>query len=129
MSTIDGGHLAGTRSPHQSGTTGRLPSRPALQGVNRQGGANLAGLTTVNIVLKFSGSERKIEVLQVEYLNNILEHDDRCIKCLTGLMPRFKSVIWAATTPAGIETAPMMRKGQLPANGLTALQQLTALAG
>lgn len=91
-------------------------------------GANLAGLTAVNTVLKFTGSGRTIEVLQVKYLNNILEQDHRFIKRITRPMLGFKPMPSAAATLAGIETAHMIRKGQFQTNGLTAFQQFAELA-
>ena len=44
-------------------------------------------------------------------------------------MMGFKSFAAAQATLAGIETAHMIRKGQLAANGQTAFQQFVALAG
>jgi putative transposase len=91
-------------------------------------GANLAGITVVNAVLKFTGSGRTIEVLQVKYLNNILEQYHRFIKRISRPMLGFKSMPSAAATLAAVETAHMIRKGQFQANGLTAFQQFAALA-
>ena len=68
-------------------------------------------------------------VLQVKYLNNIVEQDHRFIKKLTRPMQGFKSFAAAQATLAGIETAHMIRKGQLAGNGGTAFQQFAALAG
>jgi putative transposase len=79
-------------------------------------GANLAGL------------ESTIKILQVKYLNNIIEQDHRFIKRITRPMLGFKAFHWADATLAGIETAHMIRKGQLDANGLTAFQQFAELA-
>ena len=36
-------------------------------------GANLASLESVNVILKFTGSGSIIKILQVKYLNNIVE--------------------------------------------------------
>lgn len=36
-------------------------------------GANLAGLQSVNVILKFTGLCNTIKILQVKYLNNIIE--------------------------------------------------------
>lgn len=91
-------------------------------------GANLAGLQAVNVILKFTGNGRTIAVRQVKYLNNILEQDRRFIKRITGPMMGFKAFHSAAATIAGIETAHMIRKGQIPANGATAFQTYAALA-
>ncbi|MCV2880138.1 IS6 family transposase [Sedimentimonas flavescens] len=91
-------------------------------------GANLAGLQAVNTILKFTGSGRTIEIRQVKYLNNIVEQDHRFIKRITGPMMGFKAVHSAAATIAGIETAHMIRKGQILANGETAFQIFARLA-
>ena len=91
-------------------------------------GANLAGLESVNVILKFTGSGSTIKILQVKYLNNIIEQDHRFIKRITRPMLGFKAFHSADATLAGIETAHMIRKGQLDANGLTAFQQFAELA-
>jgi len=46
-------------------------------------GANLAGLQNINCLLVLSGWFWLIEILQVKYLNNIIEQDHRFIKKLT----------------------------------------------
>jgi putative transposase len=85
-------------------------------------------LESVNVILKFTGSGSIIKILQVKYLNNIVEQDHRFIKRITRPMLGFKAFYSADATLAGIETAHMIRKGQLDANGLTAFQQFAALA-
>lgn len=92
-------------------------------------GANLAGLENMNIHLLLSGWFWLIEVLQVKYLNNLIEQDHRFIKKLTRPMMGFKSFGAAQATLAGIETAHMIRKGQLGTDGRTAFQNFAALAG
>jgi len=77
---------------------------------------------------QFTGSGSTIKILQVKYLNNIVEQDHRFIKRITRPMLGFKAFHSADATLAGIETAHMIRKGQLDANGLTAFQQFAALA-
>ena len=91
-------------------------------------GANLAGLEAVNVILKFTGDGRVIEVRQVKYLNNILEQDHRFIKRITNPMMGFKAFHSAAATIAGIEAAHMIRKGQIPTNGTTPFQTFASLA-
>ncbi|MGX0978490.1 transposase-like protein [Roseovarius sp. MBR-51] len=54
-------------------------------------GANLTGLDAVNVVLKFTGTGQTIKILQVKYLNNILEQDHRFIKGVTGRTLGFKA--------------------------------------
>ena len=80
------------------------------------------------MILKFKGSGNTIKILQVKYLNNIIEQDHRFLKRITGPMLGFKAFHSAETTLAGIETAHMIRNGQFYANGLTAFQQFAALA-
>ncbi|WP_349294810.1 IS6 family transposase (plasmid) [Thioclava sp. 'Guangxiensis'] len=91
-------------------------------------GSNLAGLHAINVILKFTGCGRMIEIRQVKYLNNVLEQDHRFIKRITRPMMGFKAFHSAAATIAGIEVAHMIRKGQIAANGATACQPFTALA-
>ena len=57
-----------------------LPDRVVID----KSGANLAGLQAVNMILKFTGTGRTVEIRQVKYLNNILEQDHRFIKGLCG---------------------------------------------
>jgi putative transposase len=90
-------------------------------------GANLAGLQAVNAILKFTGGGRTVEIRQVKYLNNILEQDHRFIKRITGPTMGFKAFHSASATLAGTETAHMIRKGQILANGTTAFQTFAAL--
>ena len=105
------------------GTNG-VPDRVVID----KSGANLAGLEAVNVILKFTGTGQTIKVLQVKYLNNILEQDHRFIKRITGQMLGFKAFHSASATLEGIETAHMIRKGQFDPNGLTAFQQFAQLA-
>jgi putative transposase len=105
------------------GTNG-VPDRIVID----KSGANLAGLQAVNVILKFTGNGRTITVRQVKYLNNILEQDHRFIKRITRPMMGFKAFHSAAATLAGIETAHMIRKGQIAANGATAFQTFAELA-
>lgn len=91
--------------------------------------ANLAGLENMNFTLILVGWYWLIEVLQMKYLNNVIEQDHRFIKKLTRPMMAFKSFASAQATLAGIETAHMIRKGQLAADGKSAFQQFSALVG
>jgi putative transposase len=74
-------------------------------------GANLAGRDNMNVELILVGWYWLIEVLQVKYLNNVIEQDHRFIKKLTRPMLGFKSFASAQATIAGIETAHMIRQG------------------
>ncbi|QIE43823.1 IS6 family transposase (plasmid) [Rhodobacteraceae bacterium SC52] len=76
-------------------------------------GANLAGLLATNVVHKITVAAPPINILQVKYLNNLIEQDHRFIKRITRLTLGFKSFDAAQATLTGIETAHMIRKGQI----------------
>ena len=101
-----------------------LPDRVVID----KSGANLVVLQAVNVILKFTNPGKTVKVIQAQYLNNILEQDHRFIKRITGPMMGFKAFHSAAATLAGIETAHMIRKGQIPANGATPFQIFAGLA-
>ncbi len=105
------------------GTNG-VPDRIVID----KSGANLAGLQAVNVSLKFTGCGCTIEIRQVKYLNNILEQDHRFIKRITAPMMGFKAFHSAAATIASIETAHMIRKGQIPTDSMSAFQIFAGLA-
>ncbi|MDP5211006.1 IS6 family transposase [Microbulbifer sp. 2205BS26-8] len=93
-------------------------------------GANLAGLKNINFCLfLFSFWFLLIDILQVKYLNNIIEQDHRFIKRITKPMMGFKAFHSAQATIDGIETAHLIRKGQLNQEGTPTYQQFMALAG
>ncbi len=83
----------------------------------------------MNILLFLVGWIYLIESMQVKYLNNRVEQDHRFIKKLTNPMLGFKAFHSAQATLAGIETAHMIRKGQLSQIGIPAYQQFMSLAG
>jgi len=104
-------------------------------------GANLAGLQNMNCLLLLNGWYCLIEILQVKYLNNIIEHpfrglhahpcravDHRFIKKLTRQMKGFKSFRSASATLGGIEVAHMIRKRQFDPSGQSPFQKFAALA-
>ena len=92
-------------------------------------GANLAGLHKLNVILKFTGIGRIINIVQSKYLNNIVEQDHRFIKRITRPMLGFKDLYSAAATLAGIEVGHMIRRGQLGQIGVSPFKQFAALAG
>ena len=104
--------------------TNGIPDRIAID----KSGANLAGLQSLNVILRFTGAGRIIGIVQSKYLNNIVEQDHRFIKRMTRPMLGFKAFHSAAATLAGIETANMIRKGQLAQTGVPAFKQFAALA-
>jgi putative transposase len=105
------------------GTNG-VPDRIAID----KSGANMAGLQSLNVILKFTGAGRIIKVTQSKYLNNIVEQDHRFIKKITRPMLGFKAFHSASAALAGIETAHMIRKGQLGQTGTSPFKQFAALA-
>ena len=105
------------------GTNG-VPDRIVID----NSGANFAGLQAENVILKFTGGGHTPEIRQAKYLSNILEQDHRFIKRITGLMMGFKAFHAAAATIAGIETAYMIRKGQIPTDSMSAFQIFAGLA-
>jgi putative transposase len=76
-------------------------------------GANYAGLENINCLLMLAGLICFIEILQVKYLNNLIEQDHRFIKKITEPMMGFKAFHSAKATLDGIEMAHRIRKGQL----------------
>jgi putative transposase len=106
------------------GTNG-VPERISID----KSGANLAGLQSLNVILKFTGTGRIINTVQSKYLNNIVEQDHRFIKKITRPMLGFKAFYSAAATLAGIEAAHMIRKGQLGQNDVSPFKQFATLAG
>ena len=91
-------------------------------------GSNNAGLENINILLMLAGFLCWIDILQVKYLNNLIEQDHRFIKKISKPMMGFKAFHSACATVAGIETAHMVRKGQLFEKSLPAHKQFMALA-
>jgi putative transposase len=106
----------------------RRDTAAARRFFKRKSGANLAGLQSLNVILKFTEVGRIINTVQSKYINNIIEQDHRFIKRITRSMLGFKAFHSAAATLAGIETAHMIRKGQLAQTGILGFKQFTALA-
>lgn len=90
-------------------TANGLPRACAID----KSGANTAGLRSMNAALKDVASPRRIRVYRSKYVNNIVEQDHRNIKRRVKPMTGFKAFTTAAATLDGIETAHMIRKGQL----------------
>jgi putative transposase len=101
-----------------------LPSKVVID----KSGANNVGLENINVLIFLVGLLCFIEILKVKYLNNIVEQDHRFIKKITKPMMGFKAFHSASATLAGIETAHMIRKGQLANSQLPTHQQFMALA-
>ena len=92
-------------------------------------GAHLAVLDNMNWLLILNGWFWLMEVLQVKYLNNIIEQDHRFIETLTRQMKGFKSFCSAPARVEGIEVAHMIRKQQFETSGHCPFKQFAALAG
>ena len=92
-------------------------------------GANYVGLENINMLLMLPGLISFVEILQVKYLNNLIEQDHRFIKKIANPMMGFKAFHSAKATIDGIETAYMIRKGQLSEENMPAYKQFMALAG
>ena len=73
-------------------------------------GANKAALDSFN---KDLSKKERIEILQVKYLNNIVEQDHRFVKKRTKPTLGFKSFSSAQATITGIEAVRMIQKGQV----------------
>jgi putative transposase len=105
--------------------TNDVPDKVVIE----KSGANLAGLLWTNVMLKFENGSTLVKILQVNYLNNIIEQDHRFIKKLTHPMLGFKSFHTASATLDGIEVAHMIRKYQFGRTTQSVFQQFAALAG
>ena len=92
-------------------------------------GANNAGIENINCLFFLVFSWCFIEILQVKYLNNIVEQDHRFIKKLQNPCLDLKRFIQQVRRYSGIEVAHMIRKGQLTNNLKPAHEQFMALAG
>jgi transposase-like protein len=90
-------------------------------------GANKAAIDAIN-----ADRTVPILVLQIKYLNNIVEQDHRAIKRVTRPMLNFKSFRAAGSVLAGIELIHMIRKGQFAIDAAAAMSfadQFSTLAG
>jgi len=92
-------------------------------------GANYAGIENINMLLMLAGLISFTEICQLKYLNNLIEQDHRFIKKITNPMMGFKAFHSTKATIDGIETAHMIRKGQLSDENIQAYKQFMALAG
>jgi putative transposase len=100
-----------------------VPDRIAIG----KSGANLAGLQNLNVILKFTGAGKIIKIVQSKYLSNMVEQDHRFIKRITRPMLGFKAFDSATATLAGIETAHMIRRGQIDQNSVSSFNQFAGL--
>lgn len=101
-----------------------LPSKVVID----KSGANTAGITAINRMLKRLGCPIQIELVWIKYLNNMVEQDHRFIKRRIRPMLGFKAFASAAATLAGVKVANMIRKGQFAAAKLTAFRHFAQFA-
>ena len=87
---------------------------------------NYVGIENINMLLMLAGLISFIVICQVKYLNNLIEQDHRFIKKITKPMMGFKAFHSAKATIAGIETAHMIRKGQLSEENMPVYKQFMA---
>nr|WP_230390194.1 IS6 family transposase [Piscirickettsia salmonis] len=77
-------------------------------------GANTAGITMFNYLLFTLGLwSMMIDIIQIKYLNNIIEQDHRPVKKKMNAALGFKSVQGAKATIAGVELYRMLKKKQM----------------
>lgn len=88
----------------------------------------MAGLQRIYVDLKFSQTHKKIEILRVKYLNNIVEQDHRFIKKITHPTLGFKAFHSATATLNSIEVAHMIRKQQFQSSHTSPFKQFASLA-
>ncbi|MGF1873642.1 IS6 family transposase [Photobacterium indicum] len=93
-------------------------------------GSNAAALDTLNWQIWFAGIIGGfIEVLQVKYLNNIVEQSHRAVKWKMQTALGFKSIEGAEASIAGVELWQMLRKGQIKnAGDMPIWEQFSSLA-
>jgi transposase-like protein len=102
------------------------PHRVVIDG----SGANKAALDQLNDPDNSDG-KTPVDILQVKYLNNIVEQDHRHIKRITNPMAGFQKFHAAARTIAGIELMNMIKKKQFTfpnQRNLTPAQQFYYIA-
>lgn len=92
-------------------------------------GANYVELENINFLLMLAGIISFVEILQIKYLNNLVEQDHLFIKKITKPMMGLRAFHSAKATIDGIETAHMIRKGQLSDENIPAYKQFMALVG
>ena len=81
--------------------------KPGIINIDKSG-ANKAGIKAYNNI-----NNKRIEIRQCKYLNNIIEQDHRFIKRKTKLTLGFKNIYAAQKTLEGVELVRMIKKGQL----------------
>jgi putative transposase len=86
-------------------------------------------IENINRLLMLAGSISFIDNYPIKCLNNLIEQDYRFIKKITKPIMGFKAWHSAKAKIDGIETAPMVRKGQPTEESSQPIRQFMALAG
>ncbi len=85
-------------------------------------GPNQARLLNLNLLLWLLRWWPLIKILQVRYLNNIIEQDRRFIKKMTRPMTGFKAFHAASANLQAIKATHMIRKNQFGPKGFSPFQ-------
>ena len=93
--------------------------------------SNYAAIDAMNIQLWLTGifMLSLIEILDIKYLNNIVEQSHRWVKQKTRQALGWKSLEGATANLHGRELWTMLKRGQIEIVGETAYEQFYALAG
>ena len=104
-----------------------LPEKVVIDGSK----SNYAAIDAMNIQLWLTGifMLSLIEILDIKYLNNIVEQSHRWVKQKTRQALGWKSLEGATASLHGRELWTMLKRGQVEIVGETAYEQFYALAG
>ncbi len=118
------GGISARRFFRQAIATSSTPEKIVID----KSGSNLTALRWTNVLPKFTRNNPLVQILQVKYLNNIIEQDHRFIKKIIRPMLGFKASHSANATLQGIEVAHMIRKRQIGSKGQSVFQIIAGLA-
>ncbi|HGF5258974.1 TPA: IS6 family transposase [Vibrio parahaemolyticus] len=104
-----------------------LPEKVVIDGSK----SNYAALDALNVQLWLTGyfMLSLVEILDIKYLNNIVEQSHRWVKQKTRQALGWKSIEGAKASLHGREIWTMLKRGQIEIDGETACEQFYALAG
>ena len=104
-----------------------LPEKVVIDGSK----SNYAAIDAMNIQLWLTGifMLSLIEILDIKYINNIVEQSHRLVKQKTRQALGWKSLEGATASLHGRELWTMLKRGQIEIVGETAYEQFYALAG
>ena len=104
-----------------------LPTKVVIDGSK----SNYAAIDAMNVQLWLTGffMLSLIEIVDVKYLNNVVEQSHRWVKQKTRQALGWKSVEGATASLHGRELWTMLKRGQVDIPGETAYEQFYALVG